>query len=145
MQTEFSKLRQVCDVKFERIRLAKCSDDEANQKTIETSPCQGDAERFFILVGLDIFGGMGYNIRKIEECDNMSIREMFKHDVDIMPDDVFGIMQAIWTIARERNDYYFNEIPNAETLAAMEETDYNTYNSVEDMFSALSRFDNEEH
>jgi hypothetical protein len=69
---------------------------------------------------------------------------MFKHDVDIMPDDVFGIMQAIWTIARERNAYYFNEIPNAETLAAMEETDYNTYNSVEEMYSALSRFDNEE-
>jgi hypothetical protein len=83
-----------------------------------------------------------YNIDK--ERDFMSTREMFIRDVEIMPDDVFNIMQAIWAIAKERHAYYYNEIPNAETLDALEETDYNTYNSVEEMLSALSRFENEE-
>jgi hypothetical protein len=33
----------------------------------------------------------------------MSTRELFKRDIDIMPDDVFSVLQAIWTIARERD------------------------------------------
>ncbi|MDR0975265.1 MAG: hypothetical protein LBL80_06190 [Ruminococcus sp.] len=33
----------------------------------------------------------------------MSTRESFKNDVDIMPDDVFTVLQSIWKIARERN------------------------------------------
>jgi hypothetical protein len=33
----------------------------------------------------------------------MSTREIFKRDVDIMPEDVFTVLQAMWTIARERN------------------------------------------
>jgi hypothetical protein len=33
----------------------------------------------------------------------VSTRELFKRDVDIMPDDVFTVLQAIWTIARERD------------------------------------------
>ncbi|MDR0903520.1 MAG: hypothetical protein LBM59_02695 [Ruminococcus sp.] len=34
----------------------------------------------------------------------MSTRELFKRDVDVMPDDVFTVLQAIWTIARERDN-----------------------------------------
>jgi hypothetical protein len=34
----------------------------------------------------------------------MSTREIFKRDVDVMPDDVFTVLQAIWTIARERDN-----------------------------------------
>jgi hypothetical protein len=33
----------------------------------------------------------------------MSTRELFKRDVDVMPDDVFTVLEAIWTIARERD------------------------------------------
>jgi hypothetical protein len=74
----------------------------------------------------------------------MSARELFKQDVDTMPEDVFCILQSIWAIAQERaQNYYYNEVPNAETIAAMKETDYNTYESFEDMMKAVSRFENE--
>jgi hypothetical protein len=44
----------------------------------------------------------------------MSTRELFKRDVDVMPDDVFTVLQAIWTIAREREvnntpDHFWSE------------------------------------
>jgi hypothetical protein len=39
----------------------------------------------------------------------MSTRELFKQDVDIMPDDVFSVLQAIWTIARERDHFWSEE------------------------------------
>jgi hypothetical protein len=75
----------------------------------------------------------------------MSTREMFIRDIEIMPDDLFGVYQAIWTMFKKKaEDEYYYAMPNAETIAALEDTDYNTYHSVEEQLAALSRFDNEE-
>jgi hypothetical protein len=69
----------------------------------------------------------------------MSTREMFKRDVDIMPDDVFGIMQAIWTtFMKKAHDDYYYAMPNAETIVACGETDFVEADSFDEMI-ALAR------
>jgi hypothetical protein len=72
----------------------------------------------------------------------MSVREMLKADVDYMPQEVIDVLGAIWMLTKK--NYYEYEQPNAETLAALSETDYNSYESFDDLLKSLSRFENEE-
>jgi hypothetical protein len=61
-----------------------------------------------------------------------------------MPDDIFGVYQAIWAMFKKKAEYeYYYATPNAETIAALDDTDYKTYHSVEEQLAALSRFENE--
>jgi hypothetical protein len=71
----------------------------------------------------------------------MSAREMLKQDVDVMPDEVIRVLQAIWDLAKNGNAVYTDEIPNDATIAALDETDYNTYDNAEELLRSLSRFE----
>jgi hypothetical protein len=74
----------------------------------------------------------------------MSAREMLKNDIDVMPDEVVEILQSVWLMAKKHNIPYFYEVPNAETISAFDETDYNSHDNVDDLLRSLSRFENEE-
>jgi hypothetical protein len=67
---------------------------------------------------------------------------MIKRDIDLMPEEVVEVLGAMWMIAKRGGNY--GDIPNAETIAALDETDYNTYNSTADLLKSLSRFEDEE-
>jgi hypothetical protein len=66
----------------------------------------------------------------------MSTREKFKQDVDCMSDDVLNVFLAMWTIIKER-DY----TPNAETIAALNETEYTSYDSFDDFMKHIDEMD----
>ncbi|MDR0944039.1 MAG: hypothetical protein LBM41_05855 [Ruminococcus sp.] len=72
----------------------------------------------------------------------MSAREMLKADVDYMPQEVVDVLGAIWMLTKK--NYYEYEQPNAETLEALSDTDYNSYDNPDDQLKALSRFEDEE-
>jgi hypothetical protein len=69
----------------------------------------------------------------------MSKREMLLQDIGIMPDSAIDVLYAVWSTSKWSID-----IPNAETIAALNETDYNSYNSTADLLKSLSRFEDEE-
>jgi hypothetical protein len=68
----------------------------------------------------------------------MSARELFKRDVDIMPEDVFNVLEAMWMIAKERD---MAEIPNEKTIAAMSETPTRRYESFNEYLKAIDEMD----
>jgi hypothetical protein len=70
----------------------------------------------------------------------MSAREMLKADVDYMPEEVIEVLGAMWMLTKK--NYY--EEPNAETLEALNDTDYISYDNPDDQLKALSRFEDEE-
>jgi hypothetical protein len=72
----------------------------------------------------------------------MSAREMLKRDIDFMPDDVISVFSTIWSFKKE-----LLEIPNAETIEAMEEClNGNTYTftTFEEMLQAARELDDED-
>jgi hypothetical protein len=72
------------------------------------------------------------------ESDFMSKREMLLQDISIMPEPAVEVLYAVWSTSKWRGD-----VPNAETIAALDESDYNSYNSVDDLLKSLSRFEDE--
>jgi hypothetical protein len=64
---------------------------------------------------------------------------MLLQDIGIMPEPAVEVLYAVWSTSK-----WSNNEPNAETIAALDETDYNSYNSVDDLLKSLSRFEDEE-
>jgi hypothetical protein len=69
----------------------------------------------------------------------MSTREMLKQDIDIMPEAVINVFQAIWTLT-QKNDFA-DEIPNKETIAAFNEPTYKTFDTIDDFSKYIDEMD----
>jgi uncharacterized protein involved in propanediol utilization len=67
---------------------------------------------------------------------------MLKREIDAMPEDVFAVLYAMWTIAKERDSS--REIPNAETIAALNDTNRTAYDSFDDFLKHVDEMDDEE-
>jgi hypothetical protein len=72
----------------------------------------------------------------------MSAREMLKQDLDIMPDDVIQVFQTIWMFVKKRE--FAGEIPNAETIAAFNETDRKSFDSFDDYMNYIDEMDDDD-
>jgi hypothetical protein len=72
----------------------------------------------------------------------MSAREMLKQDIDYMPEDVIEVIQAIWTFARKRD--FEGDIPNAETIAAFNETELTSFDSFEDYLKYIDEMEDDD-
>jgi hypothetical protein len=68
----------------------------------------------------------------------MSKREMLLQDIGVMPESAVEVLYAVWSTSK-----WSNNVPNAETIASLDETDYNSYNSADDLLKSLSRFEDE--
>jgi hypothetical protein len=72
----------------------------------------------------------------------MSAREMLKQDIDYMPEDVIEVIQAIWTFAKKRD--FDGDIPNAETIAALNETEFTSFDSFEDYLKYIDEMEDDD-
>jgi PDZ domain-containing secreted protein len=69
---------------------------------------------------------------------------MLLQDIGIMPDSAVEVLYAVWSMSKWRNEYYLNEIPNAETIAAINDTDYNSYDSFEDLMKHIDEMEDDD-
>jgi hypothetical protein len=69
----------------------------------------------------------------------MSTREMLLQDISIMPDSAVEVLYAVWNMSKWRD-----ETPNAETIAAMNDTDYHSYDSFEDLMKHIDEMEDDD-
>jgi hypothetical protein len=86
---------------------------------------------------IDIFGFWGYNSGN--ESDFMSTREMLLQDISIMPDSAVEVLYAVWSMSKWRD-----ETPNAETIAAMNETERRSFDNVEEYIKYIDELEDDD-
>jgi hypothetical protein len=64
---------------------------------------------------------------------------MLLQDISFMPDPAVEILYAVWSTSKWRD-----EMPNAETIAAINDTEYHSYDSFEDLMKHIDEMEDDD-